>query len=105
MKWLRKLFRLPYPGLSRTELVRRYDRQVKINADLAFEIFLAASNHKWTLDHPLSKIAPAQMKRRHARLSESEIIAQTRSILKGEGWGEIAKEVIGMSLDTLKLPQ
>lgn len=84
MKWLRKLFRLPHPEMSRTQLAATLDAAKELNWRLGQDLQRACLHGYWRLDHPLSKVCPERLKSRHPKMTESEIAAQYRAILQSE---------------------
>jgi hypothetical protein len=83
MKWLRKLFGLQYPHLSRKQIAEQTAALLSLNADLVADLKHACAQGRWRFDHPLSKACPEHMKSRHPKLTEAEIEAEYRRIMAG----------------------
>lgn len=81
MKWLRKLFRLPFPSLSRAELAATLTESMALNWAFEQDLKRACLHGYWRLDHPLSKVCPPMLKSRHPRMTMEQIEQQYNLIM------------------------
>lgn len=106
MKWLRKLFSLRYPHLSRKQIAEQLTESFSLNVNLVADLKHACAQGRWRFDHPLSKVCPEQMKSRHPKLTEEQIESEYQRIMAGpnELFRLAQKQVVGIDAPVINSP-